>query len=96
MKVRVNDDAEASQPIFTSGVIGKDNTIARHGIHGLYWQFNIDIPGTQLVEGNNTLFLTRTNSSSPFQGIMYDYIRFEGPPTYLNESTGFGFQNIIN
>lgn len=73
-----------------------DNTIARHGIHGLYRLFSIDIPSTQLVEGNNTVFLTRTNSTSPFQGIMYDYIRLEGPSDDLNETLGFGFQNVIN
>ena len=74
-KVRINDD-EA----FTTGEIGHDNTIARHGIHGLYRLFNIDVPGTVLVKGNNTIFLTQTLCTSPFQGVMYDYIRLEGPP----------------
>ncbi|PON85719.1 Rhamnogalacturonate lyase [Trema orientale] len=82
LQVRINEP-EAEIPIFTSGVIGKDNTIARHGIHGLYWLYNIDIPGSQLVAGNNTIFLRRTNSTSPFQGIMYDYIRLEGPPDLI-------------
>ncbi|PON59604.1 Peptidase S15, X-Pro dipeptidyl-peptidase [Parasponia andersonii] len=69
LQVRINEP-EAKIPIFTSGVIGKDNTIARHGIHGLYWLYNIDIPGSQLVAGNNTIFLTITKySTSPFQGI---------------------------
>ena len=78
MKVRVNDEM-ANPPLFSSGVIGTDNAIARHGIHGLYWLFNIDIPGSELLEGDNTIFLTQAKSSSPFQGIMYDYIRLEGP-----------------
>ncbi|KAH7524807.1 hypothetical protein FEM48_Zijuj06G0158300 [Ziziphus jujuba var. spinosa] len=86
LQVRINDP-KANPPDFSSGVIGKDNTIARHGIHGLYWLFNIDVPGSKLVEGNNTIFLTRTNSTSPFQGIMYDYIRLEGPPD-LNKNLG--------
>lgn len=78
MKVRVND-AAADPPLFSSGVIGADNAIARHGIHGLYWLFNIDLPGSKLLQGENTIFLTQANSTSPFQGIMYDYIRLEGP-----------------
>lgn len=77
-KVRVND-AAANPPLFTSGVIGGDNAIARHGIHGLYWLFNIDLPASKLIKGDNTLFLTQPKSTSPFQGIMYDYIRLEAP-----------------
>ncbi|XP_059629775.1 probable rhamnogalacturonate lyase B [Cornus florida] len=77
LQVRINDP-EANPPLFSSGVIGKDNAIARHGIHGLYWLFNVDIPGAKLVQGNNTMYLTQARNTSPFQGIMYDYIRFEG------------------
>lgn len=79
LQVRVND-ATADPPLFASGVIGGDNAIARHGIHGLYWLFNIDLPGSKLTQGDNTIFLTQPESTSPFQGIMYDYIRLEGPP----------------
>lgn len=75
LQVRINNDE-----VFTTGEIGHDNTIARHGIHGLYRLFNIDVPGTLLVKGNNTIFLTQTMCTSPFQGVMYDYIRLEGPP----------------
>uniref|UniRef100_A0A2N9FNC3 peptidylprolyl isomerase n=1 Tax=Fagus sylvatica TaxID=28930 RepID=A0A2N9FNC3_FAGSY len=77
LQVRINDP-KANLPLFSSGVIGKENTIARHGIHGLYWLFGIDVPGTQVVEGDNTIFLTQPRSTSPFQGVMYDYIRLEG------------------
>lgn len=77
MKVRVNDDGKS--PLFSSGQIGKDNTIARHGIHGLYRLHHVGIPGNLLLEGDNTIFLTQPKSTSPFQGIMYDYIRLEGP-----------------
>ncbi|XP_023522509.1 probable rhamnogalacturonate lyase B [Cucurbita pepo subsp. pepo] len=80
LQVRVND-AQAVTPLFTTGVIGKDNTIARHGIHGLYRFYSVDIPGSELVAGNNTIFLTQTNDHGPFVGIMYDYIRLEGPLT---------------
>ncbi|KAL4604370.1 hypothetical protein ACB092_10G188900 [Castanea dentata] len=77
LQVRVNDPK--ANPLFSSGLIGKDNSIARHGIHGLYWLYNVDVPGGRLVEGDNTIFLTQPRSASPFQGIMYDYIRLEGP-----------------
>ncbi|XP_041018457.1 probable rhamnogalacturonate lyase B [Juglans microcarpa x Juglans regia] len=80
LQVRVNDP-NARRPLFTSGLIGRDNSIARHGIHGLYWLFNVNVPGAQLVEGNNTIFFTQPRNTSPFQGIMYDYIRLEGPPS---------------
>ncbi|KAI4389483.1 hypothetical protein MLD38_001705 [Melastoma candidum] len=79
LQVRVNDP-NTKRPLFTSGLIGRDNTIARHGIHGLYWLYNIKVPGNLLKEGENTIFLTQPRCNSPFQGIMYDYIRLEGPP----------------
>ncbi|KAK9994255.1 hypothetical protein SO802_023958 [Lithocarpus litseifolius] len=81
LQVRVNDP-KTSPPLFSTGVIGHDNTIARHGIHGLYRLYNVEVPLTQLVDGHNTIFLTQTMASGDFpalQGIMYDYIRFEGP-----------------
>ncbi|XP_074263660.1 uncharacterized protein LOC141586358 [Silene latifolia] len=80
LEVRFNEP-KPSPAIFTSGRIGNDNSIARHGIHGLYWLFNIDVKGSSLRKGNNTMFLTQTKGVSPFQGIMYDYIRLEGPST---------------
>ncbi|KAL3340237.1 hypothetical protein AABB24_028722 [Solanum stoloniferum] len=82
LQVRVNDSSSLNTPLFSSGVIGKDNAIARHGIHGLYWQFNVNLQGTILIEGENTIYLTQANATSPFQGIMYDYIRLEGPPSH--------------
>ncbi|KAK9713985.1 hypothetical protein RND81_06G063500 [Saponaria officinalis] len=80
LEVRFNEP-KPSPAIFTSGRIGNDNSIARHGIHGLYWLFNIDVKGNTLRKGNNTMFLTQTKGVSPFQGLMYDYIRLEGPAT---------------
>ncbi|XP_069153466.1 uncharacterized protein [Solanum lycopersicum] len=82
LQVRINDNSSTNTPLFSSGVIGKDNAIARHGIHGLYWLFNVNLQGTILVEGENTIYLTQANATSPFQGIMYDYIRLEGPPSH--------------
>ncbi|KAM6570128.1 hypothetical protein CsatB_018113 [Cannabis sativa] len=81
LQVRVNDPKVGNAPLFTSGLIGRDNSIARHGIHGLYWLYNVSVPTTRLVQGDNTIFLTQPRSTSPFQGIMYDYIRLEGPPS---------------
>ncbi|CAJ2652239.1 unnamed protein product [Trifolium pratense] len=81
LQVRVND-LKQDPPLFTTGVIGKDNAIARHGIHGLYWLFNIDVSSILLSQGDNTIFLTQAMATGPlalFQGIMYDYIRLEGP-----------------
>ncbi|KAK8956099.1 hypothetical protein KSP40_PGU011110 [Platanthera guangdongensis] len=79
MQVRFNDP-EADPPHFSTGLIGRDNSIARHGIHGLYWLYSVAVQSSWLIEGENTVFLTQARSSSPFQGIMYDYIRLEEPP----------------
>ncbi|KAK4788983.1 hypothetical protein SAY86_020302 [Trapa natans] len=76
-KVRIN--TIDSPAWFSTEVIGHDNAIARHGIHGLYRLFSVQIPGNLLVAGDNSIFLSQTMATSPFQGVMYDYIRLEGP-----------------
>ncbi|CAN8294534.1 unnamed protein product [Cochlearia groenlandica] len=78
LQVRVNDFS-VEPPLFTTGQIGKDNTIARHGIHGLYWLYNVDVPASSLRPGSNSIYLTQPLARSPFQGLMYDYIRLECP-----------------
>ncbi|XP_073147215.1 uncharacterized protein [Henckelia pumila] len=78
LQVRINDETTRI-PYFTTGLIGKDNAIARHGIHGLYWLYSVSIPGCLLVSTSNTIFLTQTRALIPWRGIMYDYIRLEGP-----------------
>ncbi|KAK3000025.1 hypothetical protein RJ639_024186 [Escallonia herrerae] len=78
LEVRINDLSTES-PLFSSGLIGGDNAIARHGIHGLYWLYNVDIRSHMLLQGENTIYLTQASNQTPFQGIMYDYIRLEGP-----------------
>ncbi|KAB2023652.1 hypothetical protein ES319_D06G033300v1 [Gossypium barbadense] len=80
LQVRINNP-KANPPLFTTGVIGHDNTITRHGIHGLYGLYSIDLKGTLLMEGENTIFLTQPMCSSALQGLMYDYIRLEAPPS---------------
>ncbi|KAL0352439.1 UNVERIFIED_CONTAM: hypothetical protein Scaly_1632600 [Sesamum calycinum] len=81
IRVRINRE-EANPPEFSSGLIGSDNTIARHGLHGLYWLFNLEIQSSQLIQGQNTIYLTQARSASAVHGIMYDYIRLEGPPLH--------------
>ncbi|XP_052188166.1 probable rhamnogalacturonate lyase B [Diospyros lotus] len=78
LEVRINN-GEAEPPHFSREIKGNDNAIARHGIHGLYYLFTVDIPCDQLIQGNNTIFLTQANNSNTFYGIMYDYIRLEAP-----------------
>lgn len=77
LQVRINNPE--SDHIFTTGLIGKDNAIARHGIHGLYRLYGIDVGGNLLSVGDNTIYLTQTRSIGAFQGVMYDYIRLESP-----------------
>ncbi|KAL5822028.1 hypothetical protein ACOSQ3_023910 [Xanthoceras sorbifolium] len=80
VQVRFNNANTADSPLFSTGLIGKDNAIARHGIHGLYKLYSIDVPSDQLQRGSNILYLTQSRHIGPFQGVMYDYIRLEGPP----------------
>ncbi|KAL3527466.1 hypothetical protein ACH5RR_012122 [Cinchona calisaya] len=78
VQVRVNNKNRRS-PDFSTGLIGRDNAIARHGIHGLYQPFSFNIPGHKLVRGSNAIFLTQSRGGYPFNGVMYDYLRLEGP-----------------
>ena len=75
------NDPSANPPHFTTGLIGGDNAIARHGIHGLHSLYSIGVGGDHLVKGKNTIYLRQSRATTPFQGVMYDYIRLEGPPT---------------
>ncbi|KAL8141243.1 hypothetical protein V2J09_007264 [Rumex salicifolius] len=80
LQVRVNNP-KTNRPVFTTGLIGRDNSIARHGSHGLYWLYSVDIKSSVLVQGENTIFFTQPRNNGPFQGILYDYIRLEAPST---------------
>ncbi|KAK7282914.1 hypothetical protein RIF29_12032 [Crotalaria pallida] len=84
LQIRVNEPS-ARRPVFTTGLIGRDNSVARHGIHGIYWMYNVNIPGSLLIDGTNTMYFTQPRNQSPFQGIMYDYIRLEAPPSLKEE-----------
>ncbi|KAK1392015.1 Rhamnogalacturonan endolyase [Heracleum sosnowskyi] len=78
LQVRINNYNPTS-PHFTTGLIGQDNAIARHGIHGLYRLYSVNVGGSLLLQGGNVIFLTQAVGGRPFRGIMYDYIRFEQP-----------------
>ncbi|KAF5200304.1 Rhamnogalacturonate lyase family protein [Thalictrum thalictroides] len=65
LQVRVNDP-KADLPLFSSGVIGKDISIARHGIHGLYWLYTVNVPGRNMRHFliDHLLLLPSSSSSS--------------------------------
>lgn len=75
----MNNNGEG-EALFSSGLIGSDNSIARHGVHGLYWLFNVEIESSKLIKGDiNTIYLTQARNLSALHGVMYDYIRLEAP-----------------
>ncbi|KAF8085192.1 hypothetical protein N665_0676s0006 [Sinapis alba] len=78
LSVRIN--GPTSKPIFMIALIGQDNAIARHGSHGLYRLYDINVGGNLLSVGNNTIFLTQDRRWDSFTGVMYDYLRLESPP----------------
>eukprot|EP00249_Psilotum_nudum_P013398 c24306_g1_i4 orf=1-1167(+) len=84
LQVRFNDP-NVEKPLFDTMQVGRDNAIARHGIHGLYFLFNVDVPSSWLRGGENILFLTQRKASSIFCGVMYDYLRLEEPPAQEEE-----------
>nr|TKW00819.1 hypothetical protein SEVIR_8G137000v2 [Setaria viridis] len=83
LQVQVNGGARGGGNVFTTPAMGDDNAIARHGIHGLQWSFKFEIAGHLLIQGDNTIDmkLTQTGAAAPAKiaGVMYDYIRLEGP-----------------
>lgn len=80
VQVRFNKP-DSIRPYFTTELIGHDNAVARHGIHGLYRLYSINVAGYRLQRGDNTIFLTQARAQSSFNAAMYDYIRLEGPTT---------------
>ncbi|KAI3451276.1 hypothetical protein Pfo_007941 [Paulownia fortunei] len=66
LQVRFNDEATET-PHFSTGLIGKDNAIARHGIHGLYWLYSVDISGSQLVCSTNYNLLDSIKRINPLE-----------------------------
>ncbi|KAI4385271.1 hypothetical protein MLD38_003318 [Melastoma candidum] len=74
---RVNDH-NLYRPQLATRAGGMDNAIAKHGIHGLYRLFSIQVPGYILRQGSNTIYVTQPRSIEAYQGLMCDYIRLEG------------------
>ncbi|KAK3039680.1 LOW QUALITY PROTEIN: hypothetical protein RJ639_027021 [Escallonia herrerae] len=59
--------------------LGTDNAVCRHGIHGLYRLLNVDIAPSNLVKGDNSIFLTQARGGDALCGILHDYLRLEVP-----------------
>lgn len=74
------NDGKGEGGELTTRTIGRDNAIARHGIHGLYRLFSFEVASDGFVKGMNTLYLKQIKATGPFQGLMYDYLRLETPP----------------
>ncbi|CAI0382954.1 unnamed protein product [Linum tenue] len=68
------------QPVYITERVGTDNGIARHGIHGLHWIYAVNVPPNVLRKGPNWFILRQAHAMGPFNGVMYDYLRLEGPP----------------
>ncbi|TKW25456.1 hypothetical protein SEVIR_3G121000v4 [Setaria viridis] len=62
-------------------LMGDNNAIARHGIRGTEWSLDLGIDGRLLIRGDNTIDITQASALNQFVGVMYDYIRLEGPST---------------
>ncbi|CAM0949851.1 unnamed protein product [Alopecurus aequalis] len=81
LQVQVNGATRRGAGIFaTPAAFGGGNPIARHGDHGTQWDLEFPIRGSLLREGDNTIHITQTRALSIFFGVMYDYLRLEGPP----------------
>ncbi|XP_051220497.1 uncharacterized protein [Lolium perenne] len=79
LQVQVNGAARRGAGTFGTLAFGEGNAIARHGDHGTQWSFEFPIRGSLLRQGDNAIQITETRALSIFFGVMYDYIRLEGP-----------------
>lgn len=77
-QVHVNH-MDTDHQVFQVLDLGKDNTVCRHGIHGLYRLFNISISSALLTKGDNSILLTQAREGDAVCGILYDYLRLEAP-----------------
>jgi rhamnogalacturonan endolyase len=87
-KVQVNGGTAMKGGVFTTAEMGDDNAIARHGIHGLPLSMEFPINGLHLLQGDNTVYIklipAGQGGTSNIAGVIYDYIRLEGPSGYSN------------
>ncbi|KAK1308520.1 hypothetical protein QJS10_CPA09g00754 [Acorus calamus] len=65
LAVRVNNP-KSERPLFEVADLGMDNTIGRHGIHGLYQLLSVDVPSALLIKGDNIVYLTQANAGNQF------------------------------
>ncbi|KAJ8761828.1 hypothetical protein K2173_004677 [Erythroxylum novogranatense] len=83
IKIYING-VHPSRLVFEAKNLGTDNTVLRHGIHGLYRLITIDVSSLLLVEGDNSMFLVQARSGDPVCGVLYDYMRLEAPSSSGN------------
>ncbi|KAK8500696.1 hypothetical protein V6N12_074555 [Hibiscus sabdariffa] len=69
VQVRFNDP-DVDRPHFTTRRIGYDNAVARHGIHGMYRLYSIEVTGNRFEKGENTIFLTQSRSKGAFNAVI--------------------------
>ncbi|TVU40623.1 hypothetical protein EJB05_14092, partial [Eragrostis curvula] len=79
LKVQVNERAGEAGVFTWPELLGDNNAIARHGIHGTQWNMDMVIQGGLLNKSNNTIYVTQMGALRIFVGVMYDYIRLEEP-----------------
>ncbi|KAF6168206.1 hypothetical protein GIB67_011591 [Kingdonia uniflora] len=85
LQVHVNS-LDGGHLVFQILNLGLDNAVCRHGIHGLYRLFNINVSSSLFVKGDNTIFLSQAMGGDAICGILYDYIRLEAPVTLRLEA----------
>ncbi|CAN6354072.1 unnamed protein product [Urochloa humidicola] len=79
LQVQANGGVARGSSAAAAALMGNNNAIARHGIRGTEWSLDFGIVGHQLRQGDNTIQITQTSALNQFVGVMYDYIRLEGP-----------------
>ncbi|CAM6107387.1 unnamed protein product [Calypogeia fissa] len=77
LEIRVNN--RDGSPLFDTGPFGKDNALARAGLHGHYYEFSVSLSHMNFREGQNSIFLRQRRAESRFNYVMYDYLRLEAP-----------------
>ncbi|KAL3679649.1 hypothetical protein R1sor_022605 [Riccia sorocarpa] len=80
LEIRLNNPT--GSPLHDTGAFGRDNALARAGIHGHYHEFTISLSHMNFRAGMNSLFLRQRKNQNKFSYVMYDYIRLEAPMTF--------------
>ncbi|PKI57406.1 hypothetical protein CRG98_022251 [Punica granatum] len=80
LQIHVNQ-MDSEHLVFQVLNLGTDNTVCRHGIHGLYRLFTVDIPSSLIQKGDNSIYLSQARGGDALCGILYDYLRLEAPST---------------